>query len=124
MSERETPYSDLSDEEFIEELRSRLPQRSWSLNHLTEVERRGRDITEADAELHEALSEQFASIDETMEQVREHFSATLAPLQESLRETLRSFDFTEQLRETMPNLDRLISPDFAKLPERLAQQWS
>lgn len=52
MSDYRTPYAHMSDQEFVEELRSRLPERRWSFAHMIELERRGPEITEGDEELH------------------------------------------------------------------------
>lgn len=121
MAERETRYSHLSDEEFVDELRSRLPDRSWSMAHMIELERRGLSITENDPELHEALTAAYdklrASAAKLAKAVEEQFSATLEPLQRQLRETISSMAPKVDLKALLPNLDHLVSPEFARLPE-------
>lgn len=124
--DRPTQYSHLTDGEFVEELRSRLPDRSWTLAHLIELDRRGREITESDAELHAALEEMYDSILGTMkgatEALRQHFSESLEPLQQQLRETVRLMTPQVDITSMLPNFDHLVSPSFAQPPKGLIDQ--
>ncbi len=122
--ERTTKYSDLSDDEFVAELRSRLSMRSWTFAHLIELEQRGLEITEDDAELHAALTEEYDKLRKTMEGVSEafqkQFAGTLEPLQEQLRETLKSLSPKFDVGHLLPNFDigQLTSPSFRSLTYR------
>lgn len=120
---RTTKYSDLSDEEFVAELRSRLPERSWTFSHLIELEQRGLEIAEGDAELHAALTEEYDKLRKSMEGVSDAFRkqfAGLEPLQEQLRETVKALSPKFDVQHLLPNFDigRLTSPSFRSLTYR------
>lgn len=124
--ELRTELAQMTDEEFIEALRSRLPDRSWTLAHLIELDRRGRELTESDAELHTALEESYGRILETLkgaaEALQQQFTVSLEPLQQQLRETVRSMAPQIDIKSMLPNFDRLVSPAFAQPPKVLIDE--
>ena len=116
----------MTDVEFLEELRARLPDRSWTVAHLIELDRRGRELTETEPELHAALDEVYDSILETMkgaaEALHQQFSESLEPLQQQLRETVSSIMPKIDIESMLPSFDHLVSPAFAQPPSGLTDQ--
>lgn len=114
-------FAALSDDEFVADLRGHLPERSWTMAHLIELERRGLEVTEGDPELHEALSEELDRIRKAMEPVakalQDQFTASLRPLQEQLSRTLTSISPKIDLAPLYAgfDIDRLVSADFSSI---------
>lgn len=121
MSDYETPFVHMSDEEFVGELKSRLPERSWTFAHFIELERRGLEITEEERELHAALDEEMEKVREVGREVAKkleaHFADTLRPLQKKLRETMASSVNLSGLKNVVPDVDTLVAPEFLQLPK-------
>jgi len=119
--QKSAKFAALSDDDFVAELRGRLPERSWTMAHLIELERRGLQVAEDDPELHEALSEEFDRLSEAMQPVakaiEEQFTTKLRPLQEQLRRTLNSISPQIDLAPLYAgfDIDRLVSPDFSSI---------
>ncbi len=83
--DRRTRYLEMSDADFVEGLRRGLPDRSWTIGQMVELERRGLGVTESDPELHAALTESLEAIGAAMEPIIERLTEQLAPLQKVFR---------------------------------------
>lgn len=83
-----TPYSDTSDDEFLDELRRHRADESWTLGHWVELERRSFELLDADPELAAAVRAQYdrtiiamqEALDPIREQMVEHFKSIVPDL--------------------------------------------
>ena len=107
-AEDPSPYEDMTDAELRAELRRHLDDRSWTLNHMVELERRGFDCLDPDPELAEAVRAEY---DRLGDRLREAFE----PIAARWRETLHLSDVGKKLAEqigsqvaplTLSNIDR------------------
>ncbi len=111
-----TPYADMSDEEFLAELRSHLSGESWTLGHWLELERRGLDILDADAELGDAVRAQWertsSALQEALAPVREQLAEQFKALVPKLADLMPSIDYSQFMPKFELDLPKLDLPEF------------
>jgi hypothetical protein len=99
----------LSDDEFADELRRHLQDRSWTLDHWIELEYRGDASIEHDSELRDAIVDERRQLNESIKKalspVYENLSRQLEPLQERLRELVASVAPKVDLSVKLPTVD-------------------
>ncbi len=115
------PFSELSDDEFYEHLRSRNPDNPWTLRELVEVERRGEGFLDRNLN----LKKEYESTKETF---LESMRGAVKPLTDNIRQigktlaedsTLKSFELvTEKWKRDYSGLFKIDSPFLGSLAER------
>lgn len=115
----ESQHSRLSDDEFLNELRRHLPDRSWSLAQWVELERRGFDLLENDAELQSAIEQEYAKLSESskkiLEPIQRGVAERLEPLQRHFREIAQSIAPKVNFSRAFPRIDMpaMMSPVYS-----------
>jgi hypothetical protein len=118
------PFSEFSDDEFYEHLRSSVGGGSWSLAELVEVERRGYEFLDRDPELR-------IMIEATKERFLESMRGALKPLTDNIREigkklaqdsSAKSFKLlSEQWAKSYSDVFKLKSPFSEALAKRTSE---
>jgi hypothetical protein len=92
MTEKPTRYADLSDDEFRAELRRHMDDRSWTLDHMVELEHRGNQCLVPDPQLERAVEEEN-------EYLRTRLAAAFSPAMERWQSTLKLSEVGKSLAE-------------------------
>jgi len=99
--EDRTSYSEMSDDEFLDELRSHQSDDSWTLGHWLERERRGEHFLDSDPGLEAAMRAQsdrvFSAIGEVLAPVREQMAAQFKALMPDLSSLVPDLDYSQFL---------------------------
>jgi hypothetical protein len=92
-------YSEMSDDEFLDELRSHQSNDSWTLGHWLERERRGEHFLDSDPGLEAAMRAQsdrvFSAIGEALAPVREQMAAQFKALMPDLSSLMPDVDYSQ-----------------------------